>query len=126
MKRLNSKFGCVRIVQEIAYDFAIAIDKDSVRRVLAKHIAQLTRDRMALTGWLSSAKVTGRLARRPPGSLARGGRGGVILKPRRFGASCRNTAGSSASDVPAAEILFPGFADELVDEFPCRNRRREG
>jgi putative transposase len=37
MKRHNPKFGCVRIAQQIAHAFGIEIDKDIVRRVLAKH-----------------------------------------------------------------------------------------
>ena len=37
MKRRNPKFGCVRIAQQIAYAFGVEIDKDVVRRVLAKH-----------------------------------------------------------------------------------------
>jgi len=37
MKRRNPRFGCPRIAQQIAYTFGIAIDKDVVRRVLAKH-----------------------------------------------------------------------------------------
>jgi putative transposase len=37
MKRRNPRFGCVRIAQQMAYTFAIEIDKDVVRRVLAKH-----------------------------------------------------------------------------------------
>src|SRR6202521_3033008 len=37
MKHRNPKFGCVRIAQQIAYAFGIEIDKDVVRRVLAKH-----------------------------------------------------------------------------------------
>jgi putative transposase len=37
MKRRNPKFGCVRIAQQIAHAFGIEIDKDIVRRVLAKH-----------------------------------------------------------------------------------------
>ena len=36
MKRRNPKFGCVRIAQQIAHAFCIEIDKDIVRRVLAK------------------------------------------------------------------------------------------
>jgi hypothetical protein len=36
-KRRNPTFGCVRIAQQIAYGFGIEIDKDVVRRVLAKH-----------------------------------------------------------------------------------------
>jgi putative transposase len=37
MKRRNPKFGCVRIAQQIAHAFGIELDKDVVRRVLAKH-----------------------------------------------------------------------------------------
>jgi putative transposase len=37
MKRRNSRFGCVRIAQQIAHAFGIEIDKDVVRRVLARH-----------------------------------------------------------------------------------------
>jgi hypothetical protein len=37
MKRRNPRFGCPRIAQQIAYIFGIEIDKDVVRRVLAKH-----------------------------------------------------------------------------------------
>jgi hypothetical protein len=37
MKRRNPKFGCVRLAQQIAHAFGIEIDKDIVRRVLAKH-----------------------------------------------------------------------------------------
>ena len=37
MKRRNPKFGCVRIAQQITHAFGIEIDKDLVRRVLAKH-----------------------------------------------------------------------------------------
>jgi transposase InsO family protein len=37
IKRRNPKFGCVRIAQQIAHAFGIEIDKDIVRRVLAKH-----------------------------------------------------------------------------------------
>ena len=37
MKRRNPKFGCVRIAQQIAHAFGVDIDKDIVRRVLAKH-----------------------------------------------------------------------------------------
>jgi len=33
----NPRVGCLRIAQEIAHAFAIDIDKDIVRRVLAKH-----------------------------------------------------------------------------------------
>ena len=37
MKRRNPKFGNVRIAQQIAHIFGVDIDKDVVRRVLAKH-----------------------------------------------------------------------------------------
>jgi transposase InsO family protein len=37
MKRRNPRFGCVRIAQQISHAFSIEIDKDVVRRVLAKH-----------------------------------------------------------------------------------------
>jgi putative transposase len=37
MKRRNPKFGCVRIAQQISHTFGLDIDKDVVRRVLAKH-----------------------------------------------------------------------------------------
>jgi transposase InsO family protein len=33
----NPKFGCVRIAQQISQAFSVEIDKDVVRRVLAKH-----------------------------------------------------------------------------------------
>src|SRR5215470_6382287 len=37
MKRRNPRFGCMRIAQQISHAFGIEIDKDVVRRVLAKH-----------------------------------------------------------------------------------------
>ena len=37
MKRRNSRFGCVRIAQQISHAFGLQIDKDVVRRVLASH-----------------------------------------------------------------------------------------
>src|SRR5436305_14863040 len=37
MKRRNLRFGCVRIAQQISHSFEIKIDKDVVRRVLARH-----------------------------------------------------------------------------------------
>jgi putative transposase len=37
MKRRNPRFGCRRIAQQIALLFGVEIDKDVVRRVLAKH-----------------------------------------------------------------------------------------
>ena len=37
MKRRNPRFGCPRIAQQMAHTFGIEIDKDVVRRVLAKY-----------------------------------------------------------------------------------------
>ena len=37
MKLRNPGFGCLRIAQQISHAFGIEIDKDVVRRVLAKH-----------------------------------------------------------------------------------------
>ena len=37
LKTRNPRFGCVRIAQQISYAFGVHIDKDVVRRVLAKH-----------------------------------------------------------------------------------------
>ena len=37
MKRRNPKFGYLRIAQQISFVFGMALDKDVVRRVLAKH-----------------------------------------------------------------------------------------
>ena len=37
MKRRNPGFGCLRIAQQISHAVGIEIDKDVVRRVLAKH-----------------------------------------------------------------------------------------
>ena len=37
MKRRNPRWGCPRIAQQIALAFAVDIDKDVVRRVLATH-----------------------------------------------------------------------------------------
>src|SRR5688500_9160617 len=37
MKRRNPRFGCRRIAQQLAFIFGVEIDKDVVRRVLAKH-----------------------------------------------------------------------------------------
>ncbi len=37
MKRRNPKFGCMRIAQQISHAFGVDLDKDIVRRVLAKH-----------------------------------------------------------------------------------------
>ena len=37
LKRRNTRFGCPRIAQEINKAFGVDIDKDVVRRILAKH-----------------------------------------------------------------------------------------
>src|SRR4051794_8895439 len=37
MKRRNPRSGCMRIAQQISDAFGVQIDKDTVRRVLAKH-----------------------------------------------------------------------------------------
>ena len=37
LKHRNPRFGCVRIAQQISHTFGVVIDKDVVRRVLAKH-----------------------------------------------------------------------------------------
>ena len=37
LKRCNPRFGCPRIAQQISHAFGIEIDKDVVRRVLARH-----------------------------------------------------------------------------------------
>ena len=37
MKHRNPKFGCVRIAQQLCLAFGVQLDKDVVRRVLAKH-----------------------------------------------------------------------------------------
>jgi hypothetical protein len=42
MKRRNPNFGCPRIAQQICLAFGIEIDKDMVRRVLAKHYLRLS------------------------------------------------------------------------------------
>ena len=37
MKRRNPRWGCPRIAQQIALSFGVTLDKDRVRRVLARH-----------------------------------------------------------------------------------------
>jgi putative transposase len=51
MKRRNPRFGCPRIAQQIAHAFGIDIDKDVVRRVLAKRRGPTTGD--AGPSWLT-------------------------------------------------------------------------
>ena len=40
LKQRNARFGCPRIAQQINKAFGVNIDKDVVRRVLAKHYRQ--------------------------------------------------------------------------------------
>jgi transposase InsO family protein len=37
MKRRNPRFGCRRIAEQLSFTFGVDIDKDVVRRILAKH-----------------------------------------------------------------------------------------
>jgi transposase InsO family protein len=37
MKRRNPRFGCVRIAQQVSHAFGVQVDKDVVRRVLARY-----------------------------------------------------------------------------------------
>jgi len=37
IKRLNPRFGCPRIAQQISHAFGLEVDKDVVRRILANH-----------------------------------------------------------------------------------------
>ena len=37
MKRRNPRFGCRRIAEQVSFTFGVELDKDVVRRVLAKH-----------------------------------------------------------------------------------------
>ncbi len=48
-KRRNPRWGCRRIAQQLSLAFGVEIDKDIVRRVLAKHFA-LTLVHMGLPG----------------------------------------------------------------------------
>ena len=44
LKRRNPRFGCLRIAQQIAKAFGVDINKDLVRRVLAKHYRPMPDD----------------------------------------------------------------------------------
>jgi putative transposase len=44
LKQRNPRFGCLRIAQQIAKAFGVDIDKDIVRRVLAKHYRPMPDD----------------------------------------------------------------------------------
>ena len=50
VKRRNPRFGCVRIAQQITHAFGIEIDKDVVRRVLARHYRPSDSEPMAPLG----------------------------------------------------------------------------
>ena len=52
MKRRNPRWGCPRIAQQIALAFAVDIDKDVVRRVLATHYRPAPRS--GGPSWLTS------------------------------------------------------------------------
>jgi len=43
MKRHNPKFGCPRIAQQVSHAFGIEVDKDVVRRILAKQPSEAQR-----------------------------------------------------------------------------------
>ena len=51
MKRRNPRFGCMRIAQQISYTFGVQIDKDTVRRVLAKHYRPGDSGSSVLSAW---------------------------------------------------------------------------
>jgi hypothetical protein len=51
LKQHNPSFGCLRIAQQINKAFAVEIDKDLVRRVLAKHYRPMPDD--GRPSWLS-------------------------------------------------------------------------
>ena len=53
MKERNPRFGCPRIAQQIAKAFGIEIDKDVVRRVLAKHYRPVLGDSGGGRSWLT-------------------------------------------------------------------------
>jgi transposase InsO family protein len=52
LKRLNPRFGCPRIAQQISHAFGVEIDKDVVRRILANH-PQLPKSGGKGPSWLS-------------------------------------------------------------------------
>lgn len=54
MKTRNPRFGCPRIAQQIGKAFGIEIDKDVVRRVLAKHYKPLPGERGGGPSWLKA------------------------------------------------------------------------
>jgi len=56
IKRRNPRFGCPRIAQEIARTFRIDIEKDVVRRVLAKHYRPEPRDGPSWLTFIGHAK----------------------------------------------------------------------
>ena len=50
MKGRNPRFGCRKIAEQIAQAFGIEIDKDTVRRILAKALSGRVRWRVAFPG----------------------------------------------------------------------------
>ena len=57
VKRRNPQFGYLRIAQQISHAFCIEIDKDVVRRVLAKHYCPDDADPNG-SSWLSFLALT--------------------------------------------------------------------
>ena len=53
MKERNPRFGCPRIAQQISKAFGIELDKDTVRRVLAKHYRPIVGDGGCGPSWLT-------------------------------------------------------------------------
>ncbi len=56
LKRRNPRFGCPRIALIVSRTFGVAIDKDVVRRVLAKHYRPAPHD--GGPSWLTLSSVT--------------------------------------------------------------------
>ena len=54
MKSRNPRFGCRRIAQQLSFMFGLAIDKDVIRRVLAKHSRSISLE-IALSRPLSAS-----------------------------------------------------------------------
>ncbi|MFC1611590.1 helix-turn-helix domain-containing protein, partial [Myxococcota bacterium] len=53
IKTRNPRFGCPRIAQQLAKAFGIEIDKDVVRRVLAKYYRPVVGDGGGGPSWLT-------------------------------------------------------------------------
>ncbi|MCC6535320.1 MAG: helix-turn-helix domain-containing protein, partial [Burkholderiales bacterium] len=76
MKSRNPKFGYMRIAQQISNDFGIEIDKDVVRRVLAKQNRPEDHDSNG-PSWLSFLAYTMDSLRDHPATRAQGQRAGA-------------------------------------------------